>query len=181
MFSFCDAIRVCEITKETFVLLPLQKWTVQINAFPFIWREFLNFIHFSRVLKTAEGDVLVDYSKNLINQDVMKLLFDLVRARVVLRLSVACCQCVQCRCVLKWQWIVPSIPAGKSKEGGRNARRDVLRWTDQLHGGSGGSAHCSEEQKQQAHQRERTRRKFRRGRGNLSVLGRGRGLKSGDG
>jgi len=34
---------------------------------------------FSEVLKTpSDGDVLVDYSKNLINDEVMRLLFDLV-------------------------------------------------------------------------------------------------------
>ncbi len=43
-------------------------------------------ICFSQVLKTAEGDVLIDYSKNLINQDVMKLLFDLVSPHLETRL-----------------------------------------------------------------------------------------------
>jgi hypothetical protein len=32
----------------------------------------------SKTLATPGGDLLVDYSKNLISQDVMKLLFDLV-------------------------------------------------------------------------------------------------------
>jgi len=33
---------------------------------------------YSRVLNTADGDLLVDYSKNTINDEVMKLLVDLV-------------------------------------------------------------------------------------------------------
>ena len=32
----------------------------------------------SQVLNTADGDLLVDYSKNIINDEVMKLLIDLV-------------------------------------------------------------------------------------------------------
>jgi len=32
----------------------------------------------SQVLNTADGDLLVDYSKNIINDEVMKLLVDLV-------------------------------------------------------------------------------------------------------
>ena len=36
------------------------------------------FLFFSMNLSDKEGDLLFDYSKNLINEDVMKLLFDLV-------------------------------------------------------------------------------------------------------
>jgi len=33
---------------------------------------------YSQVLNTADGDLLVDYSKNIINDEVMKMLVDLV-------------------------------------------------------------------------------------------------------
>jgi len=33
----------------------------------------------SQLLNTADGDLLVDYSKNIINDEVMKMLVDLVR------------------------------------------------------------------------------------------------------
>jgi len=33
----------------------------------------------SQLLNTADGDLLVDYSKNILNDEVMKLLVDLVR------------------------------------------------------------------------------------------------------
>jgi len=41
------------------------------------------FSNFSQVLHTGDGDLLVDYSKNLVNQGVMKMLFDLARERKV--------------------------------------------------------------------------------------------------
>jgi len=34
------------------------------------------------VLNTADGDLLVDYSKNIINDEVMKMLVELVRSPV---------------------------------------------------------------------------------------------------
>jgi glucose-6-phosphate isomerase len=41
------------------------------------------FDKFSRVLKTGDGDLLLDFSKNLINDDVFKLLLDLAKTRKV--------------------------------------------------------------------------------------------------
>jgi glucose-6-phosphate isomerase len=41
------------------------------------------FEKFSAALKTDEGDILVDYSKNLVTDGVMQMLFDLARARNV--------------------------------------------------------------------------------------------------
>jgi glucose-6-phosphate isomerase len=41
------------------------------------------FSKFSQILNTADGDLLVDYSKNIVNDEVMKLLFDLARTRKV--------------------------------------------------------------------------------------------------
>ncbi|KAG9474917.1 glucose-6-phosphate isomerase [Eleutherodactylus coqui] len=41
------------------------------------------FNKFSKVLTTGEGDILVDYSKNLINEDVLKMLIELARSRKV--------------------------------------------------------------------------------------------------
>lgn len=41
------------------------------------------FDKFSQSLHTADGDLLVDYSKNIINEHVLRLLFDLARARKV--------------------------------------------------------------------------------------------------
>uniref|UniRef100_A0A3B3RN81 Glucose-6-phosphate isomerase n=1 Tax=Paramormyrops kingsleyae TaxID=1676925 RepID=A0A3B3RN81_9TELE len=38
---------------------------------------------FSITLKTDEGDILLDYSKNLINEEVMKMLIDLAKSRGV--------------------------------------------------------------------------------------------------
>ncbi|KAI0238797.1 Glucose-6-phosphate isomerase [Lamellibrachia satsuma] len=38
---------------------------------------------FSQVLKTKDGDILVDYSKNLINVEIMNMLFSLAKARNV--------------------------------------------------------------------------------------------------
>ncbi|XP_069037301.1 glucose-6-phosphate isomerase [Lepisosteus oculatus] len=38
---------------------------------------------FSTTLNTDDGDILVDFSKNLINEEVMKMLFDLARSRGV--------------------------------------------------------------------------------------------------
>ncbi|XP_078400917.1 glucose-6-phosphate isomerase b [Cetorhinus maximus] len=39
------------------------------------------FSHFSLTLKTDDGDILLDYSKNLITHDVMKMLFALAKSR----------------------------------------------------------------------------------------------------
>lgn len=51
----------------------------------FVWIVFVrkHFLHMSLCLdslrmKTEDGDVLLDYSKNLITDEVMKMLFDLV-------------------------------------------------------------------------------------------------------
>ncbi|XP_051953333.1 glucose-6-phosphate isomerase-like [Xyrauchen texanus] len=41
------------------------------------------FQKFSLTLKTDEGDILLDYSKNLINEDVMKMLVELAKSRCV--------------------------------------------------------------------------------------------------
>ncbi|XP_073441265.1 glucose-6-phosphate isomerase [Dendrobates tinctorius] len=41
------------------------------------------FSKFSKTLATGEGDILVDYSKNLINEDVFKLLIELAQSRGV--------------------------------------------------------------------------------------------------
>lgn len=41
------------------------------------------FSKFSQLLNTADGDLLVDYSKNIINDEVMKMLVDLANARHV--------------------------------------------------------------------------------------------------
>jgi len=41
------------------------------------------FTKFSQTITTGDGDLLVDYSKNLINEDVLQKLFDLARARQV--------------------------------------------------------------------------------------------------
>lgn len=38
----------------------------------------------SLTLKTDDGDILLDYSKNLINEDVMKMLNELVMTRAVI-------------------------------------------------------------------------------------------------
>ena len=44
------------------------------------WVSVCLFIY-SQVLNTADGDLLVDYSKNIINDEVMKLLVNLVLQR----------------------------------------------------------------------------------------------------
>ncbi|XP_066540856.1 glucose-6-phosphate isomerase b [Hoplias malabaricus] len=41
------------------------------------------FNKFSLILKTDEGDILLDYSKNLINEEVMKMLIELAKSRGV--------------------------------------------------------------------------------------------------
>ncbi|XP_027017097.2 glucose-6-phosphate isomerase b [Tachysurus fulvidraco] len=41
------------------------------------------FSKFSLTLKTDEGDILLDYSKNIINEDVMKMLIELAKSRGV--------------------------------------------------------------------------------------------------
>jgi len=42
----------------------------------------------SQVLNTADGDLLVDYSKNIINDEVMKMLVDLVRSPNIVNVNV---------------------------------------------------------------------------------------------
>ncbi|XP_074646137.1 glucose-6-phosphate isomerase-like isoform X1 [Tubulanus polymorphus] len=49
----------------------------------------LRFDKFSSTLETTDGDILIDYSKNLINEDVMKLLFQLANDRGVREMTEA--------------------------------------------------------------------------------------------
>lgn len=48
----------------------------------FVWililRKYPHLVSNSLTLKTEDGDILLDYSKNLITEDVMKMLVDLV-------------------------------------------------------------------------------------------------------
>lgn len=43
-----------------------------------ILRKYPHLVSNSLTLKTEDGDILLDYSKNLITEDVMKMLVDLV-------------------------------------------------------------------------------------------------------
>lgn len=52
-------------------------WNIEIDAFNFIQ------INSLKINTPADGDILLDYSKNRINSEVLGLLFDLVKARKV--------------------------------------------------------------------------------------------------
>jgi len=55
----------------------------------------------SQVLNTADGDLLVDYSKNIINDEVMKMLIELVRSAYSHRCYYQCRE--QFRCYLSME------------------------------------------------------------------------------
>lgn len=38
------------------------------------------YLFYSVTLETDDGDLLLDYSKNLVNEEVMKMLFDMVQS-----------------------------------------------------------------------------------------------------
>ncbi|KAL1007473.1 hypothetical protein UPYG_G00087260 [Umbra pygmaea] len=63
----------------------LEKWyhehALQLNMRKMFEEDKERFQKFSTTLKTDHGDILIDYSKNLITEDVMKMLFELGRSR----------------------------------------------------------------------------------------------------
>ncbi|ROJ29163.1 Glucose-6-phosphate isomerase [Anabarilius grahami] len=65
----------------------LEKWyksnTANLNMRQMFEADKNRFQKFSLTLKTHEGDILLDYSKNLINEEVMKMLVELAKSRGV--------------------------------------------------------------------------------------------------
>ncbi|XP_067245559.1 glucose-6-phosphate isomerase b [Chanodichthys erythropterus] len=65
----------------------LEKWyksnAANLNMRQMFEADKNRFQKFSLTLKTDEGDILLDYSKNLINEEVMKMLVDLAKSRGV--------------------------------------------------------------------------------------------------
>ena len=71
--SQVDKVRTVSATlnEKNFVMCRLRNCL--FSVIQYTW-----FVNFSRVLKTGDGEILLDFSKNLINDDVFKLLLDLV-------------------------------------------------------------------------------------------------------
>ncbi|XP_060778983.1 glucose-6-phosphate isomerase b [Neoarius graeffei] len=65
----------------------LQQWytanSQSLNMRQMFEADKQRFSKFSLTLKTDDGDILLDYSKNLINEDVMKMLIELAKSRGV--------------------------------------------------------------------------------------------------
>ncbi|NP_658910.2 glucose-6-phosphate isomerase b isoform X1 [Danio rerio] len=65
----------------------LEKWyksnAANLNMRQMFEEDKTRFQKFSLTLKTDEGDILLDYSKNLINEEVMKMLVELAKSRGV--------------------------------------------------------------------------------------------------